>query len=96
MRIAATGFALALTLASAFVLYSESTVTRRLETQVQGAERQRERLEGEIAALKAERAHLARPARIEPAARALGLRPASERQTLDIGAFDQAVDTGRR
>ena len=105
MRIAATSFALALTLTSAVVLYSESTATRRLESQVQGAERQRERLDGEIAVLKAERAFLARPARIEPAARALGLRPVTERQLVDAGALDDPAtgaldasgkDSGRR
>ena len=85
MRIAATTCACALTLASAYVLYAEGMETRRLEAHVQSAERQRERLESEIAVLKADRAWLARPARIEPAARALGLRPpvATDYTTLD-------------
>ena len=74
MRLASTLFATALTIASAWVLYAEGSATRRLEAQVQAAERQRERLESEITILKAERAWLARPGRIEPAAKALGLR----------------------
>lgn len=75
MRVAATVTAIGLTIASAYFLYSESVATRRLEAQVQGAERQRERLDSEIAVLRAERAYLARPSRIEPAARLLGMRP---------------------
>ena len=89
MRMATTGGAVALTLVSAWVLYSESAVTRRLEQQLLTAERQRERLEDEIGVLKAEQAWLARPARIEAAARALGLRPALERQYVHI---DDPVD----
>ena len=87
MRMAATSSAIILTLVSAWVLYSESTATRRLEQQVQGAERQRERLADEIAVLKAEQAYLARPSRIETAARALGMRPAAERHYVDIDAL---------
>lgn len=85
MQFAATTCACALTLASAYVLYAEGMETRRLEAQVQSSERQRDRLESEIAVLKADRAYLARPARIEPAARALGMRPpgSAEYTTLD-------------
>lgn len=74
MRIAANLVACTLTLASAYFLYAESSATRRLEAQVHAAEQRREKLEADIAVLRAERAHLARPARIEPAATALGLR----------------------
>lgn len=87
MRIAATAFASALTLASAYVLYAESSATRRLEASVQAAERHRERLESDIAVLKAERAHLARPARIEPAARALGMRAPVAGEQIDLEAL---------
>lgn len=83
----ATVFALALTLASAYVLYSEGSATRRLEASVQAAERHRERLETDIAVLKAERAHLARPARIEPAARSLGLRTPGPGEHLTLEAL---------
>lgn len=69
-----------LTLASAFMLYGLNYDTRRLELRVQGQERTAEATRGDISVLKAERAHLSRPDRIEPAARALGLRPIAERQ----------------
>jgi cell division protein FtsL len=75
MRNSATVFASALSLAAAYQLYAENIETRRLEQQVQSAERQRDRLENDISVLRADRAYLARPARIEPAARALGLVP---------------------
>jgi cell division protein FtsL len=79
MRIVILG-ALMLTLASAFVLYSSNYDTRLLEARVEQQERSIEKARGDIAVLKAERAHLGRPARIEPLARALGLGPASEQQ----------------
>ena len=96
LRNAATGGAVALTLVSAWVLYTESTATRRLESQVLSADRQRERLEDEIAVLKAERAYLARPSRIEQAARALGMRPALERQYVRIDEIAADVDASGR
>ena len=89
MRIAATSAAVALTIASAWTLYSESSSTRVLEQRIQAAERERERIIGDIAVLKAERAYLARPSRIEAAARALGMRPALERQYVRIGEVTQ-------
>jgi cell division protein FtsL len=79
MRIVILG-ALMLTLASAFVLYSSNYDTRQLEARVQEQERVIEEARGDIAVLKAERAHLGRPERIEPLARGLGLGPASEQQ----------------
>src|SRR5262245_3845258 len=79
MRIVILG-ALILTLASAFVLYSSNYDTRLLEARVTEQERAIEKARGDIAVLKAERAHLGRPERIEPLARALGLGPASEQQ----------------
>jgi len=72
--------ALMMTLASAVVLYSSNYDTRQLEARVAEQERVIEKARGDIAVLKAERAHLARPDRIEPLARKLGLGPASERQ----------------
>ncbi len=79
MRIAANLIACSLTLASAYFLYAESTATRRLEAKIQAAELRREKLETDISVLRAERAHLARPARIEPAAKAMGMRlPATD------------------
>lgn len=87
MRIAATTFASALTIASAYMLYAEVTATRRLEAQVQSAERRRERLESDISVLKAERAFLARPSRIEPAAKALGMRPPLAGEHIELEAL---------
>ena len=72
--------AFALALASAFLLYGINYDTRQLETRVQGEERAIDEARSDIAVLKAERAHLGRPERIEPLARAQGLRPASEQQ----------------
>jgi cell division protein FtsL len=85
MRIVMLG-ALLMMLASAFVLYSSNYDTRQLEARVEDQERAIEQARGDIAVLKAERAHLGRPERIEPLARALGLGPAKESQlaaTLD-------------
>lgn len=105
MRIAATGAALVLTVASAITLYAESTATRRLEADVQAAERERDRLESEITVLRAERAFLTRPERIEPAARALGLVPTRPGQIIPAdelasriggpGLAGQAPEAGR-
>jgi len=69
-----------LALASALLLYGLSYDTRLIETSVLAAERQDERLRSDIAVLRAERAHLSRPERIAPMARALGLRPTEPRQ----------------
>ncbi len=72
--------AFALALASAFLLYGINYDTRLLEARVQGEERAIDEARNDIAVLKAERAHLGRPERIEPIARAQGLQPAAERQ----------------
>ncbi len=71
---------MALTLASAFLLYGINYDTRLMDKRLQEKERALGRARSDIAVLKAERAHLARPERIEPLARALGLQPVSERQ----------------
>lgn len=74
-------------LASAFALYALKYDTRQLELRVQAQELALEKAEGDVAVLKAERALLARPDRLEPLARGLGLVPVSRRQylRLDIG-----------
>jgi len=72
--------ALAIALASAFALYGINYDTRQLEQRVLAKEREIKKARGDIAVLKAERAHLGRPERIEPLARAQGLRPAVEHQ----------------
>lgn len=74
------------TLVSSFVLYSVTHETRVLEAQVQAKERAIERAQGDIAVLKAEKAHLLRPERIEPMARALGFAPPSAQQVVRIEA----------
>jgi cell division protein FtsL len=73
-----------LTLASAFALYALKYDTRRLEARVQAQERQLEKAQADVAVLKAERAHLARPERLEPLARELGLAPIAGRQYLRV------------
>jgi cell division protein FtsL len=73
---------MALTLASAFLLYGINYDTRLMDLRLQEKERAIEEARSDIAVLKAERAHLARPERIEPLARALGLEPISERQLV--------------
>ena len=69
-----------LALSSAFLLYGLTYDTRLIDQRVQMAERAAERARSDIALLRAERAHLARPERIEPMARALGLRPSETSQ----------------
>jgi cell division protein FtsL len=69
-----------LALSSAFLLYGLNYDTRRLEARVEAQERTAEKTRSDIAVLKADRAHLARPERIEPLARSLGLQPATEKQ----------------
>jgi cell division protein FtsL len=94
MRIAATGAAVALTLISAWALYTESANTRQIEQQLMSSERLRERIENDIAVLKAERAYLAQPARIEQAARGIGMRPALERQYVQIESLIETATDG--
>jgi len=83
MRIV-TGIAVVFMLASAFVLYVVSFDTRRLELQVQADERLREQLVSEITVLRADWAYLSRPARLEAAARQIGMRPATPQQLVRI------------
>lgn len=88
MRLLTLG-AMALALASAFSLYAVNYDTRRLAAHVKGQERAITQAHSDIAVLKAERAHLGRPERIEPLARALGLRPVVKRQL--VAAPQEAV-----
>ena len=69
-----------LAISSAFLLYGLSYDTRQLEARVAAQERNADKARSDIAVLKAERAHLARPDRIEPLARAQGLAPLTDRQ----------------
>ena len=88
MRMLVLG-ALVLTLASAVLLYVINYDTRLLENRVEAQEAAIDQAREDIAVLKAERAHLARPDRIEPIARAQGLRPATEQQM--VATPEQAV-----
>jgi cell division protein FtsL len=74
--------AVLLALASAFLLYGLSYDTRLVESRLQLREREAERARADIAVLRAERAHLARPERIEPLARSLGLEPLAARHLV--------------
>ena len=73
-----------LALSSAFMLYGLSYDTRFIEARLQAADRTAERLRNDIAILRAERAHLAAPERIEPLARARGLRPVEPGQIVSL------------
>jgi cell division protein FtsL len=79
-------FLLLAAIASAFALYVLKYDTRRMEARVRALERTVQDVEGEIGRLTAERAHLARPERIEPMARVLGLAPIAPHQYLRLGA----------
>ena len=60
---------------AAFALYAVKDDTHKLQSRNQRQERLIERTENDIAILKAERAHLARPERIDELARRQGLGP---------------------
>ena|SRR5438477_6198609 len=77
------------TLASAFALYAIKYDTRRLEVRVQAQERALEKAESDVTVLTAERAHLARPERLEPMARLLGLAPITSGQYLRLEADER-------
>ena len=66
-------------------LYALKHDTARLETQVHATERAIEKAEGDIAALKAERAWLGRPERIDELARKQGLEPIRPEQYGRLG-----------
>lgn len=89
-------FAILMMLASAFALYGLKYDTRRLELDVQAQEKTAERARSDIAVLKAERAHLSRPDRIEPLARAQGLRPPEPSQFLRTDGAGRSSATGSR
>jgi cell division protein FtsL len=82
-----------LAISSAFLLYGLSYDTRQLEAQVAAQERLADQARSDISVLKAERAHLTRPDRIEPLARAQGLAPVTDRQIADQGP-DSGLQTG--
>jgi cell division protein FtsL len=77
-----------LALSSAFLLYALNNETRLLESEVQVQERTAAQLRSDIAVLKAERAHLARPERIAPIARDMGMVPPGPAQLADADAIE--------
>jgi cell division protein FtsL len=78
-RIVTVGTVL-LAVTSAFVLYAISYETRQLEWRVGALTRTVDKTRLDIAILRAERAYLARPDRIEKIARANGLAPIAPHQ----------------
>ena len=78
------------TLAAAFALYAVKYDTRRLEVRVQAQERALEKAETDVTVLRAERAHLARPERLEPLARLIGLAPIASTQYLRLDTMRPA------
>jgi cell division protein FtsL len=82
-----------LAISSAFLLYGLSYDTRQIEARVAHQERSADIARSDIAVLKAERAHLGRPDRIDPLARAQGLKPMGEQQIVK-GASDPRLETG--
>jgi cell division protein FtsL len=69
-------------LVSAFVLYGIKHDTQAIEARVLSKERAIEKALTDIAVLKAEKAHLLRPERIEPIARGLGFAPPTPQQIV--------------
>lgn len=88
--------AMALTIASAFGLYQIKYDTRQLEAKLQAGERAIEKMEGDIAVLKAEKAYLARPERIEALARKQGLGPVGGHQYVLPGELQAQVKASER
>jgi cell division protein FtsL len=86
------------TLGAAFALYAIKYDTRRLELRLQAQERTLETAEIDVAVLRAERAYLARPERLQPLARLIGLTPIAGSQYVRLeanGSGEPARDTTR-
>lgn len=88
--------AMALTIAAAFGLYQIKYDTRQLEAKLQAGERSIEKMEGDIAVLKAEKAYLARPERIESLAKKQGLGPIAGHQYILPGELESRIATQAR
>jgi cell division protein FtsL len=86
-RVVNWGLMLAI-LVSVLCLYALKYDARQLETKVTAQERALEKLENDVTVLEAERAHLARPDRIERLARSLGMAPLTSRQYVRIDATE--------
>jgi cell division protein FtsL len=81
------GLMLMAALAAAFALYAIKYDTRQLEARVEAQERALEKAQSDVTILTAERTHLARPERLEPLARLIGMVPiaSTQYQRLDGG-----------
>src|SRR5262245_9284186 len=77
---------MAATLGAAFALYAIKYHTRRLELRLREQERALEKAEAAVAVLRAERAYLARPERLEPLAQLIGLAPIASAQYQRLDA----------
>jgi cell division protein FtsL len=77
------------TLATAVALYAVKYDTRRLEARLQAQERALEKAENDVVILTAERTHLARPERLEPLARLIGMAPITPAQYLRVDLPDR-------
>jgi cell division protein FtsL len=86
--------AIFMALSSAFLLYGLNYDTRLLEKRVAAQERKAKQARSDIAVLKAERAHLARPERLEPLARAQGLKPLTGEQITVRKTLRPSITTG--
>lgn len=75
-----------MTVASAVGLYALKHDARRIEAEVQAAERAIDKAQSDIAALKAERAWLGRPERIDKLSREQGLGPVRPEQYDRLGS----------
>ncbi len=84
--------AVLMAMSSAFLLYGLNYDTRMVEARLHTREREADKARADIAVLKAERAHLARPERIEPLARDLGLEPLTHKHAMQPGKAD--ITTG--
>lgn len=78
---------MALMMGSAIAFFAINYETRQLAHNVSHGEDILSKLKHDVAVYRAERAHLARPERIAPFARKLGLRPAEAHQFSDAQAL---------
>jgi cell division protein FtsL len=82
--------ALAAATVSAVSLYAIGHKTRQLADRTMDSAREIQDLEREIAVLRAERAFLLRPARIEPMAREMRMKPMTAEQFTTTEALKRA------
>jgi cell division protein FtsL len=83
LRRAITAASILFAIAAAVALYAIGYDTRRLAARVHQLEKMADKADADIAAAKAELTHLSRPERIEPLARAMGLKPPTAQQFVD-------------